>query len=68
MQHNHSTTNHKVPDYDFRMPRQITYPLFEIEFETGKIISPFVLSKKDWKSRHKITPFYANVQREGVIL
>ena len=27
MQHNHSMTNHKVPDYDFHMPRQLTYPL-----------------------------------------
>ena len=27
MQHNHSLTNHKVPDYEFHMPRQLTYPL-----------------------------------------
>ena len=27
MQHNHSMTNQKVPDYEFHMPRQLTYPL-----------------------------------------
>jgi len=27
MQHNHSITNHKLPDYDFHLPRKLTYPL-----------------------------------------
>lgn len=48
--------------------KKIKYPLYDIEFETGRIISPLVLSKYDWESRHKITPFYENVTNEGVIL
>ena len=48
--------------------KNIKYPLYEIEFETGKIISPLVLSKSDWESKHKITPFYDNVSREGIVL
>lgn len=48
--------------------KKIKYPLYDIEFETGKIISPIVLTKLDWESRHKITPFYDNVTKEGVIL
>jgi predicted nucleotidyltransferase len=47
---------------------QITYPLYDIEFDTGTIISPLVLSKKDWESRHRITPFYENVTRERIVL
>ena len=47
---------------------KIKYPLYDIEFETGQIISPLVLSKSDWESRHRITPFYENVQKEGVVL
>ncbi|MFC2126694.1 nucleotidyltransferase domain-containing protein [Bacteroidota bacterium] len=47
---------------------KVKYPLYDIEFETGKIISPLVLSKSDWESRHKITPFFDNVVTEGVIL
>ncbi len=48
--------------------KKIKYPLYNIEFDTGKIISPMVLSKKDWEKRHRITPFYENVQHEGIIL
>ena len=48
--------------------KKIKYPLYNIEFDTGKIISPMVLSKKDWGKRHRITPFYENVQHEGIIL
>ena len=46
----------------------ISYPLYDIEFETGQIISPLVLSRSDWESRHRITPFYENVTKEGVRL
>lgn len=46
----------------------VKYPLYDIEFDTGKIISPFVLSKKDWESRHKKTPFYENVMKDGIVL
>ena len=48
--------------------KKITYPLYDIEFDIGKIISPLVLSKKDWEKRHRITPFYENVIKEGVPL
>ena len=48
--------------------KQITYPLYDIEFETGQIISPLVLSKFDWESKHRITPFYTNVKKEGIVL
>jgi predicted nucleotidyltransferase len=47
---------------------RIKYPLYNIETDTGIIISPFVLSKKIWSTRHRVTPFYENIQREGVIL
>lgn len=43
--------------------KRIKYPLYAIEFETGTIISPIVFSKKEWESRHRITPFYENVVR-----
>ncbi len=47
---------------------KITYPLYDIEFDTGRIISPIIFSKKDWETRHRITPFYENVTTEGIIL
>ncbi len=42
--------------------------LFDLELETGEIISMFVYNNKDWKTRHKITPLYRNIKREGVVL
>ena len=48
--------------------KRIKYPLYDLEFETGQIISPLVLSKSDWEARHSITPFYANVNHEGIAL
>lgn len=46
----------------------LKYPLYDIEFDTGHIISPFVVSKKDWETKHKITPFYDNVLKDGIVL
>ncbi len=53
---------------DMKDKRRITYPLYDIEFETGTLISPMVFSKKDWESRKGKTPFYENVSREGKVL
>jgi uncharacterized protein len=46
---------------------RVTYPLYEIEFQTGKVISPIVYSKKAW-ANHLVTPFYENILNEGVVL
>ena len=51
----------------FQDETKITYPLFEIEFKTGTMISPMVYSRKAW-ANHKITPFYENVNKEGKLL
>ncbi|MFA5815125.1 MAG: nucleotidyltransferase domain-containing protein [Bacteroidales bacterium] len=52
----------------FKDKKRITYPLFDLEFETGQIISPLVFAKKDWETRHRITPLYHNILREGKVL
>ena len=48
--------------------KKITYPLYDIEFETGQIISPFIKSKKEWVVKYPNTPFYKNVIKEGIEL
>src|SRR4051812_45347309 len=45
----------------------ITHPLLDIEIETSVVISPVIYSKKGW-ANHRATPFYENVNREGVFL
>ncbi len=47
---------------------KITYPLYDLEFETGEVISPMVYSEYDWNSKYKITPFYHKVMKEGRLL
>lgn len=48
--------------------RGITYPLYDLEFDTGEVISPLIYSEKEWNSKYKVTPFYQNVMREGILL
>jgi len=47
---------------------KITYPLYDIELDTGILISSIVYSKKFWQTEYKVTPFYENVNREGIRL
>jgi uncharacterized protein len=42
--------------------------IYDMELETGEIISMFVYNNKDWTSRHKITPLYKSIKKEGVVL
>ena len=48
--------------------QEITYPLYDLEFDTGEVISPMIYSEKEWYSKYKVTPFYQNVMREGKLL
>ena len=48
--------------------REITYPLYDLEFDTGQVISPMVYTEKEWNSKYKVTPFYQNVMKEGLLL
>jgi len=42
--------------------------LYDIELESGQIISTFIYTKGYWKSTLINSPFYANVNREGIRL
>ncbi|HKL71722.1 MAG TPA: nucleotidyltransferase domain-containing protein [Marinilabiliaceae bacterium] len=48
--------------------QKIIYPLYDLEFDTGEVISPMIYSEKDWNTKYKITPFYQNIMREGRLL
>jgi predicted nucleotidyltransferase len=48
--------------------RKIAYPLYNIEFETGQIISPMIYSENEWNTKYQITPFYENVMKEKIEL
>ena len=48
--------------------KRIKYPLYDIEFESGQIISPMVIPKNRWDTLYRITPLYENVTSEGIEL
>jgi uncharacterized protein len=52
----------KITEQKFR------HDLFDIELEIGEPISVFVYSKKVWNSNYAITPFYQNINKEGILI
>jgi predicted nucleotidyltransferase len=53
----------KVP---FAIETKLMDDLYEIELETGEIISPLIYSKSGWNEKYSITPLYENIQKEGI--
>ena len=49
-------------DYD-----RITFPLTALGWDLGENISPVMYTEKEWEF-NKMTPFYKNVQRDGIVL
>lgn len=47
---------------------QISDIAYDIELDTGIILSPIIKDIKTYNNRVKFVPFYKNVQKEGVVL
>jgi len=52
----------------FDYEKRIIDALYDIEIETGEVISPLIYTKKDWDNKHFFTPLYENINREGIRL
>ncbi len=50
--------------YDYES--ELRDPIFDIELETGQIISLIVYSKSDWTNKMAYSPLYSNVKKEGI--
>lgn len=50
----------------FDMETKFMDNLYEIEIETGEVISPLIYTKQDWVTNHSATPLYTNINREGI--
>jgi uncharacterized protein len=55
-----------TPKVNFELEKQFIDALYEIEIETGEIISPLVYSKTEWNQKHSFTPLYENINRDGI--
>ena len=51
-----------------KVEQAFRHKLFELELEYGQAISTFVYSKADWNDKHSVTPFYHNVEVEGILI
>lgn len=47
---------------------RIIAPFYDIELETGIVISTMIMPRKDWENRPFLTPFQYNVNKEGITL
>ncbi|MBX9781886.1 MAG: nucleotidyltransferase domain-containing protein [Chitinophagaceae bacterium] len=50
------------------MEKEYRDELYNIEPETGQPISTLVFSKKVWEEKHRPTPLYQNIKRDGIYL
>ena len=48
--------------------QEIIRPLYELEVQSGVIISPMVMLRKLWENRPFHTPFSLNIINEGIVL
>lgn len=53
---------------DLKEEQKYRHKLFEIELEYDQAISTFVYSKSQWNDKHKATPLFQNIQREGITI
>jgi len=52
----------------FREEQAFRHHLYDIELETGEIMSTFVYSKNEWEQKHSMSPLYKEISREGIAL
>ena len=67
---------HSDSDWDFliltdrnsnELTDRIRHKIYEVEWESGEVLSSIVRSRKEWNSRkYRLLPFHHNIDREGV--
>lgn len=57
-----------TPSISFEFEKQLINVVYDIEIETGEVISPVIYSKKEWNERFFVTPLFENISHEGIRL
>ena len=57
-----------IKNVDVKTEQIFRHSLFDLELEIEEPISVFVYSINQWESKYRVTPFYKNVKREGIVL
>lgn len=56
----------KSANISFDFETKFMDEFYEIELETGAIISPLIYSKQQWMEAYISTPLFENIQKEGI--
>ena len=56
------------PKISFDLEIKFMNEFYDLELETGEIISPLIYSMTDWNSKYSITPLFENIKNEGIKL
>jgi uncharacterized protein len=56
-----------VPTISFDTETQFMDQFYEVELETGAVISPLIYTKEQW-NRQRTTPLFKNIEKEGIKL
>lgn len=59
-----------LTDYpvDLRKEKLFRDHLYELEIQTGEPLSLFVYSLIDWNTKHRISPYFHNITKQGILL
>jgi predicted nucleotidyltransferase len=56
------------PNISFDLETKFMNEFYDLELETGEVISPLIYSKYDWNNKYFITPLFENIKNEGIKL
>ena len=56
----------KSANISFDFETKFMDEFYEIELETGEIISPLIYSKQKWLEIYSSSPLFENIQKEGI--
>ena len=56
------------PGISFALETKFMDDFYDLELETGEVISPLIYSKTDWNNKYAITPLFEIIKNEGIKL
>jgi predicted nucleotidyltransferase len=56
------------PSISFDLETKFMDEFYDLELETGEVISPLIYSKSYWNNKYSITPLFENIKNEGIKL
>jgi len=59
-----------LTDYpvDLKKEKLFRDHLYELEIQTGETFSLFVYSLLDWNTKQRISPYFQNITKQGILL